>query len=110
MLPHIDLSKIGLSSSQFNSLTTIGTMGLSPSGGESKRISWLRLIYSNSKYFILDEPTAGVDTSGRELLIDILKDKITSAGMLIVTHDQAFIAELEANFACETRILQMSIP
>lgn len=110
MLPHIDLSKIGLSSSQFNSLTTIGTMGLSPSGGESKRISWLRLIYSNSKYFILDEPTAGVDTSGRELLIDILKDKITSAGMLIVTHDQAFIAELEANFPCETRILQMSIP
>ncbi len=57
------------------------------SGGEIKRIALSALLLNYNKYWILDEPTAGLDKKSVGILIDIIqKRKNNGYGALIVTH------------------------
>lgn len=62
------------------------------SGGERKRLALACVLAMEPKLLILDEPTAGLDPRGEELLIDILRG--LEATLLLVSHDMFFVGEL----------------
>jgi len=71
------------------------------SGGEFQRLLIARAIVSNPKLLFLDEPTANVDPSSRNIIYDLL-DKLNQKGttILMVSHDTMAISSKVKNIAC----------
>jgi len=57
------------------------------SGGEARRAAVSGVLAMRPAYLLLDEPTAGLDRRGREVVIDALLEARKNAGVLVVTHD-----------------------
>lgn len=58
------------------------------SGGEKRRIALASVLAAEPAYLVLDEPTAGLDATGRKDLIKLLsKQKKKGRGIIFVTHD-----------------------
>ena len=57
------------------------------SGGEARRVALAGVLATRPAYLFLDEPTAGLDVSGRDALAEILRDARAQAGVVVVTHD-----------------------
>lgn len=65
------------------------------SQGEKQRLAIATILINNPEYLILDEPTTGLDSYRKGILIDILKDLIKKGvGMTIISHDHFTIEEL----------------
>ncbi|BBO82292.1 hypothetical protein DSCO28_28580 [Desulfosarcina ovata subsp. sediminis] len=62
------------------------------SGGERKRLALACVLAMSPKLLILDEPTAGLDPQGEELLLSILGD--LNVTQLLVSHDMFFVGAL----------------
>jgi len=62
------------------------------SGGERKRLALACVLAMKPKLLILDEPTAGLDPQGEEMLLGILCN--LNVTLLIVSHDMFFVKEL----------------
>ena len=62
------------------------------SGGERKRLALASVLAMDPQLLILDEPTAGLDPRGEELLLDILKN--LECTLLLVSHDIFIVQEL----------------
>jgi energy-coupling factor transporter ATP-binding protein EcfA2 len=62
------------------------------SGGERKRLALACVLAMEPRLLILDEPTAGLDPRGEELLLTILKN--LGVSLILVSHDMFFVKEL----------------
>lgn len=69
------------------------------SGGERKRLALASVLAMQPKLLILDEPTAGLDPQGEELLLSILRE--LQVTLLLVSHDMFFVREL----TCRTLVM-----
>lgn len=66
--------------------------------GEKQRLALAAILMNRPRYMILDEPTTGLDNLNRGLLLKKLKSlKNDGIGMLIISHDQEFLKELQDN-------------
>ncbi len=60
--------------------------------GIRKRMSLARAIVKQSQLFILDEPTEGLDTTGRETVINLIKNEcLKNKSIIIATNDQEIV-------------------
>jgi ABC-2 type transport system ATP-binding protein len=58
------------------------------SGGEQQRLSLALALIGRPEVAFLDEPTAGIDVSGRQLIRQIVRDLVNSGvGVLLTTHE-----------------------
>lgn len=64
------------------------------SGGEKRYIELVRLMYSESSLFLIDEPTNHMDYIGKEQFISWMNS--TNESMLIVTHDRDVLKEMDS--------------
>lgn len=66
------------------------TQAINLSAGQKRRLALSRLqLARKARLWILDEPTTALDSSGQNLLADILKRHLTQGGMAIVaTHHE----------------------
>jgi len=62
------------------------------SGGERKRLAIAAVLSMEPELLILDEPTAGLDPQGEELLLEILQELTQTR--ILVTHDPFLVAKL----------------
>lgn len=62
------------------------------SGGERKRLALACVLAMSPKLLILDEPSAGLDPQGEELLLSILRE--LDVTLLLVSHDMFFVNAL----------------
>ncbi len=64
------------------------------SGGEQQLVALCKVLATNPRLLLLDEPTKGVDAAARQRLIGVLKAlKEQGMTLVIVTHDVEFAAE-----------------
>ena len=67
------------------------------SRGEKQRLAIAAAMVCEPKFFVLDEPTTGLDKRRRRLLADTLHRLLArNVGILIISHDQDFASELKA--------------
>ena len=57
------------------------------SGGEARRAALAGILALDPAYLLLDEPTAGLDSYGREVVMDVLAKARESVGVAVVSHD-----------------------
>lgn len=65
------------------------------SGGETQRVFLARALITNPSLVILDEPTAGVDASGRAELLELMTSisRSDELAAILVTHNLAAVAQ-----------------
>ena len=65
------------------------------SGGQKRRVAIAGVLAMNPEYFILDEPTAGLDPRGRRRILNLIKKlhKERNMSILLVSHCMEDVAE-----------------
>jgi ATP-binding cassette subfamily C protein CydD len=73
--------------------TQIGEQNRGVSGGQAQRIALARALLKGSRLWILDEPTAALDESTRDGLIETLValSRRLQVAVLIASHDEALL-------------------
>lgn len=64
------------------------------SGGQFQLLATWACLAAPVDAVILDEPTNNLDPEGVELLIGLLRDRAPAQGLLLVSHDAAFMAAI----------------
>lgn len=73
------------------------------SGGEKRRIAIASILASKPEIIILDEPTAGLDSEGKENLISLLKDLYKEGiSIILITHD------MDVVYSCCDSVIEMN--
>lgn len=63
------------------------------SGGEQQRVALARLIVKDPRIILADEPTASLDAGNERIVLDVLRERAASGGIvLIATHSTALAA------------------
>lgn len=75
------------------------------SGGELQRILLVQALMQNPEILILDEPAAGIDFKGEQLLCELLENFRKKLGFtqLMVSHDLSMVAAHAAHVICINR-------
>ena len=61
------------------------------SGGEQQLVALAKVLSSNPRIILMDEPTKGLDAHKKQILIEVIKNlKASGISVLIVTHDVEF--------------------
>ena len=72
------------------------------SGGEKRRIAIASVLASKPDILILDEPTAGLDSEGKENLISLLKSLYEEGiSIILITHD------MDVVYSCCETVIEM---
>jgi energy-coupling factor transport system ATP-binding protein len=68
------------------------------SRGEKQRLAIAAAMVAGPKYFILDEPTTGLDKARRKILANTLKRlQADGMGILLISHDKDFVETMGAD-------------
>jgi ATP-binding cassette subfamily B protein len=70
------------------------------SGGERRLLALTRVLAHPARIVLLDEPTAGVDTTMRSRIIDVIRVRLAGMTVIVVDHDPEFIAEVSDAVVC----------
>ncbi len=62
------------------------------SSGQKRRLALGLVLFSQRPILLLDEPTAGLDHVGRQMVLDLLAQLGSDATLLIASHDREFLA------------------
>lgn len=65
-----------------------GINGSELSSGMQKITIFLRGIFKSPKFFVFDEPLAGLDTNTRKIILDIIKAIPKTTTVIVITHNQ----------------------
>lgn len=83
------------------------------SGGEGQRAALAKILLTEPKILLLDEPTKGIDAFAKQTLMAILR-RLSEGGVtvLIVTHDTEFAAEISDRCAMlfDGKVISPSCP
>ena len=71
--------------------TLIGEGGVQLSGGQKQRLSLARAILQKPELLILDEPTSGIDSKNKEIILKTLKKLSKKITTIIVSHDNSVL-------------------
>lgn len=74
---------------------TINENGANMSGGEKKKLALVRSLSKNADVYLLDEPTAALDSKATEVLVDKLRCKKKNAIVLVISHDPLILNECD---------------
>lgn len=84
------LKKVGLDPVKFSDKSPFEL-----SGGERKRLALASILALEPELLLLDEPAAGLDSQGRNALLEILGNrKKSGGGLILVTHNLDLAAEI----------------
>ncbi len=81
----------------------VGTL----SGGQLKRLLLARALVNDSRLLLLDEPEAGVDASGTEILYQLLAQLVVERQLtaLVISHELNIVVQVASQVLCLNRRL-----
>ena len=81
------------------------------SGGQRQRVLIAQSLAWRADVLVLDEPTAGLDVAGRELLLDALaQERARGAAVVVCTHDIADALSAERALLLARRVVAYGLP
>ena len=84
--------------SEFELGNIIGNTTYTLSRGEKQRLAIAAAMACDPKFFVLDEPTTGLDKDRRRILADTLHNLMArNVGILLISHDKWFVDEIKAD-------------
>lgn len=86
--------------------SVLGTRGYGWSGGQLHRLALARLFLTDPHLVLLDEPTAHLDASTRDQVLDAILDFCAHRSLIIATHDPAVSARLKRYWRIQQQRLQ----
>ncbi|WP_193175065.1 thiol reductant ABC exporter subunit CydD [Oricola nitratireducens] len=82
--------------------TRIGETGYGVSGGEARRLTVARALYSGADIVLADEPTADLDDETADAVIDgLLAIAARGATLIVATHDMRLARRMDQTIALE---------
>ncbi|MDV3862897.1 peptidase C39 [Elizabethkingia anophelis] len=72
--------------------TLVGEEGINLSGGQKQLLGWMRALYHNPEFLILDEPTSSLDKESRKFIYKLINDLKSTKTIFIISH---YIEDLE---------------
>ena len=76
------------------------------SGGEQQRVALARLMLKKCELILADEPTGSLDKKNAALVFELLRKLHgQEKTVVVVSHDQSFIAQTDLNISLESNIL-----
>ena len=73
------------------------------SGGQKQRVLIARALVSDPDLVLLDEPTANIDASAREGILDLLEELREEITIVMVSHDVGFVPQSVNKVVCVNR-------
>ncbi|MDO9176323.1 MAG: ATP-binding cassette domain-containing protein, partial [Actinomycetota bacterium] len=85
------LARVGLPAEEFGERSPFAL-----SGGEARRAAIAGVLAMSPRYLLLDEPTAGLDASGRSAVRAIVRAERQRCGVVVVSHSASeFLGEAD---------------
>jgi ATP-binding cassette subfamily B protein len=75
--------------------TRLGQRGRRLSGGQRQRLAIARALVRDTPVLVLDEPTTGLDSAAKELVLEPLRRLATSRTTILISHDPAVIEQAD---------------
>jgi len=69
-----------------NTLTIVGEEGVNLSGGQKQLLGWMRALYHNPQFLILDEPTSSLDNENRNFIYQLIEHLKKEKIIFIISH------------------------
>lgn len=66
--------------------TLVGEEGINLSGGQKQLIGWMRALYHNPQFLILDEPTSSLDKENRKFIYNLIQKIKSEKVILVISH------------------------
>ncbi|WP_337039166.1 peptidase domain-containing ABC transporter [Elizabethkingia anophelis] len=66
--------------------TLVGEEGINLSGGQRQLLGWMRALYHNPEFLILDEPTSSLDKESRKFIYKLINDLKSTKVIFIISH------------------------
>jgi heme exporter protein A len=60
------------------------------SAGQRRRVALARMLLSDAQLWIMDEPVANLDSEGRALVVELIREHLAADGMVIMAAHQDF--------------------
>lgn len=67
-------------------MTLVGEEGINISGGQKQLLGWMRALYHNPDFLILDEPTSSLDEVNRNFIYSLIQGLHSEKIILIISH------------------------
>ncbi|MBP2618732.1 peptidase domain-containing ABC transporter [Chryseobacterium jejuense] len=75
-------------------LTLVGEEGINLSGGQKQLLGWMRALYHNPQFLILDEPTSSLDKENRKFIYELIQKLKSDKTILIISHHLENLKEI----------------
>ncbi|HFK5586163.1 TPA: peptidase domain-containing ABC transporter [Elizabethkingia anophelis] len=66
--------------------TLVGEEGINLSGGQKQLLGWMRALYHNPEFLILDEPTSSLDKNTRGFIYNLIGNLKSQKAIFIISH------------------------
>ncbi|MBW7675815.1 peptidase domain-containing ABC transporter [Chryseobacterium chendengshani] len=74
--------------------TIVGEEGVNLSGGQKQLLGWMRALYHNPKFLVLDEPTSSLDKENRDFIYQLI-DKIKKNMIIfVISHNLEHLEQI----------------
>lgn len=67
-------------------MTLVGEEGINLSGGQKQLLGWMRALYHDPKFLILDEPTSSLDEANRNFIYNLIQKLKPEKIIFIISH------------------------
>lgn len=101
------LERVGLIELSKDLDAILGSFGKNLSGGEQQRLKIARALLRDTPIYIFDEPTEFLDSHNRELIEELLLEKLVGKTVIIIQHTTQFSREDSGKLILEREPFQL---